>query len=125
MPSKKVFRVPKQIPRKTIGVVKDRESFANKVVEYARLSAEKYQKQGRRTSFVKIYCSPAFSFIQNYFFKMGFRDGWKGFICAGMTAWYTFLKYANLKELEDQHVKVTNNESLFKSAGSKMNLQES
>lgn len=73
---------------------------AYKVIQYAELSAEKYQKQGRLPSFVKIYCSPAFSFLQNYFFKMGFRDGWKGFVCAGMTSWYTFLKYTRLRELE-------------------------
>jgi glycosyltransferase involved in cell wall biosynthesis len=76
--------------------------YAVKIMEYARLSAEKYQKQGRRSSFIKIYCSPVFSFIQNYFFKIGFMDGWNGFVCASMTAWYTFLKYTRLKELEKE-----------------------
>ncbi|MBK8521469.1 MAG: glycosyltransferase family 2 protein [Chitinophagaceae bacterium] len=74
--------------------------YACKAMEYASLSADKYIKQGRHSSFIKIYLSPLFSFLQNYIFKMGFRDGWKGFVCASMTAWYTFMKYTKLKELE-------------------------
>lgn len=74
--------------------------YARKMMEYASLSADKYFKQGKHASSVKIYLSPLFAFLQNYFFKRGFLDGWKGFICATMTAWYTFMKYTKLKELE-------------------------
>ncbi len=82
--------------------VKNSNDYARKMMEYAMLSAEKYHNQGRRSSFVKIWISPLFSFLQNYFFKMGFLDGWKGFVCATMTSWYTFMKYVNLRELEKQ-----------------------
>ena len=78
--------------------------YARKAMEYAGLSADKYRKQGRKATFIKIYFAPLFAFIHNYFFKMGFRDGWKGFICASMTAWYTFMKYTKLKELERQSI---------------------
>lgn len=78
--------------------------YASKVMEYASLSADKYFKQSRQATFIKIYLSPIFSFLQNYIFKMGFRDGWKGFICASMTAWYTFMKYTKLKEMERQSI---------------------
>lgn len=98
--------------------VKDSIDHARKAMEYAKLSAEKYLNQGKHSSIIKMYCSPLFSFIQNYLFKMGFRDGWMGFVCAAMTSWYTFLKYANLKELDvngSQEVKKkNNNESNFK-----------
>jgi glycosyltransferase involved in cell wall biosynthesis len=76
--------------------------YARKAMEYASLSADKYLKQGKHASFIKIYFAPLFAFVQNYILKMGFRDGWKGFVCAGMTAWYTFMKYTKLKELERQ-----------------------
>ncbi len=78
--------------------------YARKAIEYASLSADKYLKQGKHASFIKIYFAPLFAFVQNYFLKMGFRDGWKGFVCAGMTAWYTFMKYTKLKELERQSI---------------------
>jgi hypothetical protein len=76
--------------------------YARKAMEYASLSADKYFKHGKHASVIKIYISPLFAFVQNYFFKMGLRDGWKGFVCASMTAWYTFMKYTKLKELERQ-----------------------
>lgn len=78
--------------------------YARKAMEYASLSADKYFKQGKHASFLKLYIAPLFAFVQNYIFKMGFRDGWKGFVCAGMTAWYTFMKYTKLKELEKQTI---------------------
>jgi glycosyltransferase involved in cell wall biosynthesis len=73
--------------------------YARKMMEYAWLSADKYKQQGKHASVIKIYFSPLFAFLQNYFFKLGFLDGWKGFVCATMTAWYTFMKYTKLKEL--------------------------
>lgn len=76
--------------------------YAGKLIEYASLSADKYLKQGKHATIIKIYIAPLFSFVQNYVFKMGYRDGWKGFVCASMTAWYTFMKYTKLKELERQ-----------------------
>lgn len=73
--------------------------YARKMMEYAWLSADKYKQQGKHASAIKIYFSPPFAFLQNYIFKLGFLDGWKGFVCAAMTAWYTFMKYTKLKEL--------------------------
>jgi len=79
--------------------VKDQEEYLNKTIRYAELSAEKYAAQGKRSSWFKIYMAPAFSFLKYYFFKLGFLDGKAGFICARMTSYYTFIKYARLLEL--------------------------
>lgn len=87
--------------------------YARKAMEYASLSADKYLKQGKHATFIKIYFAPLFAFVQNYFFKMGFRDGWKGFVCAGMTAWYTFMKYIKLKELERQSISAETSKTNF------------
>lgn len=77
--------------------------YAHKMVEYASLSAEKYVRIRQSRSNAKVFLSPLFSFIQNYFFKLGFLDGREGFVCAGMNSWYTFLKYSRLRELEKQY----------------------
>jgi glycosyltransferase involved in cell wall biosynthesis len=84
--------------------VNNSREYANKMMEYAVLSAEKYHASGKRSSALKIWGSPLFAFVQNYFFKLGFLDGWKGFVCAGMTSWYTFMKYVNLRELDKQRL---------------------
>jgi glycosyltransferase involved in cell wall biosynthesis len=79
--------------------MKDEADYKNKMTQYALLNAEKYFRQGKKTSPLKQWLSPVFSFIQNYFLRLGFADGRDGFTCAKMTAWYTFLKYKKLKEL--------------------------
>jgi hypothetical protein len=66
---------------------------------YALLNAEKYAANGRKSSWAKVCFSPVFSFLKYYFFNLGFLDGWQGLVCAGMTSYYTFLKYARLLEM--------------------------
>jgi len=82
--------------------MKDETDYKTKMENYARLNAEKYFRQGKKSSKLKQWLSPAFSFMQNYIFKLGFLDGQAGLTCARMTAWYTFLKYKKLKEMTDK-----------------------
>ena len=79
--------------------VKNIQDYTQKTMNYAMLSAEKYQRLGKRATSLHILFSPFYTFLKNYFFKLGFLDGREGFICARMTAWYTFLKYSRLIEL--------------------------
>lgn len=79
--------------------VKDMEDYGNKMVHYAMLNAQKYFQQGKKSTWLKIRLSPGFTFVNYYILKLGFLDGHEGYVCARMTAWYTFLKYARLREL--------------------------
>ena len=82
--------------------VKDLDDYEQKTVRYALLNSDKYFRQGRKASFFKTTFSPAFTFINYYLLKLGFLDGHAGFICAKMTARYTYLKYARLKALQNK-----------------------
>lgn len=82
--------------------MKDMNDYAAKMVRYAMLNAEKYQQQGKRSSFFKIRIAPGLSFVHYFILKLGFLDGYAGYVCARMTAYYTFLKYARLRELNRQ-----------------------
>ncbi len=75
------------------------EQYEKKLDHYAALNAEKYNQQGRRPGWLRRNLSAPFSFINNYFFRLGFLDGRAGFQCAIMTARYTYRKYAKLKKL--------------------------
>lgn len=75
------------------------EEFTKKTKLYALLNAEKYFQQGKKAGWIKCFVATGFSFIKNYFFRWGFLDGKSGFTVAKMNAWYTWLKYARLKEL--------------------------
>jgi len=79
--------------------VKNEAEFAGKMQRYGLLNAEKYAREGKRSSWVKIYLAPVFSFLKYYVFKLGFLDGRAGLICARMSSYYTHIKYARLLEL--------------------------
>lgn len=74
------------------------EEYRNKMNSYAMMNAENYFRGGKKYSSLKKYISPAFSFLNNYIFRLGFLDGKEGLICARMTASYTFRKYKLLEE---------------------------
>lgn len=78
---------------------KDEMEFTDKMLKYALLNAEKYARQGKKSSWLNIYGASIFSFIKNYVFKLGFLDGRAGYICAKMNSYYTFTKYARLLKI--------------------------
>jgi glycosyltransferase involved in cell wall biosynthesis len=75
------------------------DEYISKTIAYAKLNAKKYQLQGKRAGFFKLHIAPGLTFFQHYIVRLGFLDGWEGYLIAKTTAWYTFLKYSFLKEL--------------------------
>lgn len=95
-PDVKIKVLPGNILHYTMTGTKE---FVKKTIRYALLNAEHYFKNGKRSSFIKRYLAPPFTFIKNYLFKLGFLDGRIGFFSARMSGFYTFLKYTRLHEL--------------------------
>jgi len=62
------------------------DEFKVKQKRYASLS---HKKRNR----LKALISPVWTFFKLYFIKLGFLDGWHGFIIAKLYAQYTFWKY--------------------------------
>lgn len=79
--------------------MKDVDDYSRKMRNYAMLNAEKYFRQGKRATFYDLRISPGLTFFNCYVIKLGFLDGYLGYVSAKMTAYYTFLKYVRLKEL--------------------------
>ncbi len=79
--------------------VQDMEEYMGKTMRYARLNARKYFEQGKKAGFFKLRLAAGFSFFKNYLLRLGFLDGWEGYLIARTTAWYTFLKYAYLRQM--------------------------
>jgi len=79
--------------------VKNEAEFAGKMRRYGLLNAERYAREGKRSSRIKIYLAPLFAFLKYYIFKLGFLDGRAGLVCARMSSYYTHIKYARLLEL--------------------------
>lgn len=75
------------------------QEFEKKMRNYADLNAEKYFRQNKKAGIFKMIFSPVFSFIRNYFFKLGLLDGRAGLDCARINMLYTFWKYKKLNQL--------------------------
>lgn len=69
-----------------------------KFIRYAELNAQRYHGK-KNASLLKTWGSPAFSFLKNYIFRLGFLDGSEGFTIAKLSAYYTWLKYHRLQQL--------------------------
>jgi glycosyltransferase involved in cell wall biosynthesis len=76
------------------------EEFAAKTLQYAMLNAEKYHRRGKRSYWLQRRLAGPLSFVNNYLLRLGFLDGEAGYTIAKMNAWYTWMKYTRLKELE-------------------------
>jgi glycosyltransferase involved in cell wall biosynthesis len=67
---------------------------------YSSLGAEMVMAKGRvRFSFINVLLRPAFTFIYNYFFRLGFLDGREGLLLHLYHAVYVSWKYAKAWEL--------------------------
>ena len=60
--------------------------FTDKQRKYAELSQKK-------KNLIKAFFSPIWTFLKIYIFRLGFVEGWRGFIIAKVYAQYTFWKY--------------------------------
>lgn len=95
----KIVRVKGAVQHYTVNNLHD---YIEKTTRYAESSAAKYYSKGKKAGVVKLYFSPAFTFLKHYFFRLGFLDGWEGFMICKTNAWYTFLKYSFLHELNSK-----------------------
>jgi glycosyltransferase involved in cell wall biosynthesis len=70
-----------------------------KVARYTTLAAEQMYAAGRRNWRGALYFGAPWSWIQNYFLRGGFLDGYRGALIAQMAARSVRLKYGKLGEL--------------------------
>lgn len=67
---------------------------------YSSLGANALRKANEKFSLVKLLFKPLSKFVETYFLKLGFLDGYLGFMIAVSAAYSVFLKWAKLWELE-------------------------
>lgn len=68
---------------------------------YSTLQAQKMFRENIKMNWFHYLTKPAVKFIECYFFKFGFLDGWVGYLIARNAAYSVFLKWSKLKELYD------------------------
>lgn len=77
------------------------EQLQIKANRYSSLGAEKLNRKGKKASMCKALGHGLAAFIQIYILKMGFLDGWPGFMIAFGNFEGTFYRYSKLVEMQE------------------------
>jgi glycosyltransferase involved in cell wall biosynthesis len=85
----------------------DLTTYFNKFNIYTSLVARYKFSQNKRTRVSYVVLRLPCEFIYRYIIKLGFLDGYYGFLYAVISSFYGFIKYAKLYELQHEHT--TNN----------------
>lgn len=67
---------------------------------FSTLSAESMFKKGKSTNLFKVAFNPFWAFVISYLVRLGFLDGFYGFVIAMNIAHLTFLKHAKLYQMQ-------------------------
>jgi glycosyltransferase involved in cell wall biosynthesis len=75
------------------------EDQIRQINRFTEIQARDKFEHGRKASCLAILFSPPYKFIRHYIFRLGFMDGYYGFLVCRNMAYSTFLKHAKLKAL--------------------------
>ena len=65
---------------------------------FTEIAAREKDERGKGSPLIGMITRPPGRFVRMYLIKRGYRDGFAGFVVAGLGALYVFLKYAKLWE---------------------------
>ena len=74
---------------------------------YTRHEANELFKRGQHFRWYHLVINPWLIFFHRYFWLLGFRDGWRGFVVCAYTAIYYFIARAKLWEIETLGLQVS------------------
>jgi glycosyltransferase involved in cell wall biosynthesis len=70
-------------------------------VRFSRLGARVARERGEKGSVIRFLLKPIGKFFETYFWKLGFLDGFPGFVISLNAAHSIFLKYVELRSIEN------------------------
>ena len=79
---------------------RDLSDYFTRFNRYTTAIAERHKKKGIKSNLFSHVFRPWFEFIERYFLRLGFLDGYEGYTYALISSLYTYAKYAKLRELE-------------------------
>lgn len=77
----------------------DYDSYKSKTEHYGLLKAQELFKKGKHPNWFHFYIKPAYKFLTNYIFRLGFLDGKEGFIICKLNAYGVYYRYLMLAKL--------------------------
>lgn len=77
------------------------------IASFSRISAEALAAEGRRGGLLDLVVRPPAVFVKSLLWKLGFLDGWRGFVVAAMASYATWRKYCCLRAQPDSEGEAT------------------
>lgn len=74
--------------------------FIEMVNSYTEFEASEKVKRGQKFSCLSLFYYPLRSFIGRYFLKLGFFDGWRGFVLSYLRAIYQFAVWVKIWQMQ-------------------------
>ncbi len=68
-----------------------------KINTYSELSADMAHKMGKKCSLFKLFFAPKWFFFNRYFLRLGFLDGYYGYVFCKLAAYEKWIKYAKIR----------------------------
>jgi hypothetical protein len=78
-----------------------------KNMTFAREAAESMHAQGRRATWPDLLARAPWAMFRSYVIQRGFLSGFHGLVIAAVAGFYTFLKYAMLREIQMREKRAT------------------
>lgn len=78
--------------------------YFNKLNRYTCLAAEELISKNKKFHLLDLFFRPLHITFKMYILKLGFLDGFQGFLLAVFSGYYVFIKYAKLWELQKRNV---------------------
>jgi len=75
------------------------EDQIHQINRFTAIQAKENFERGKKANCFAILFSPPFKFLRHYIFKLGFLDGYYGYLICRNMAYSTFLKHAKLRTL--------------------------
>jgi hypothetical protein len=80
---------------------RDLQDHLQRTIKYAQISAASYTRAGKKCHWYNLLFSPCVAFFRQLVIRQGWRDGWRGWLIAGVTTVHVFAKYAFLLEMRE------------------------
>ncbi|HRS54035.1 MAG TPA: glycosyltransferase family 2 protein [Bacteroidales bacterium] len=84
------------------------DDHLKQVSYFTNISANQYFKQNKKNNIMlKLFIAPIFKFIKHYILKLGFLDGYYGYVISKISSYAVFIKYAKIRELKKNAKRLT------------------
>jgi glycosyltransferase involved in cell wall biosynthesis len=93
------------------------EDYLSKFGRYTSAAARDRLRAGKRAGFVDLVLTPPARFFRTYVIRLGFLDGFPGFVLAVLSAFYVFTRYTKMWQMQNADALAARTEQLARLDG--------